>query len=210
MSHPPRASIPNVFSYVVARDEGLAPNPFYGFCTLSCCKTGIRKKAKIGDLVLGTTSRPKGVVAKLLFIMRVTQIMDLNNYWQDPRFLEKRPNLSGSTKQVFGDNFYHKDSGGWIQENSRHTNYDGSPHKKHLAQDTGGPVLISNDFVYFGNNCKPVPSSLSWVVKDRSGYKYKCFTVSQRQQVVSHFDGLEKGVHGLPSDWGKKLVRKFL
>ncbi|WP_225761747.1 hypothetical protein [Acinetobacter sp. Marseille-P8610] len=32
-----------IFSYVVSRDFGFAPNPFFNFCTLATCKPKIRK-----------------------------------------------------------------------------------------------------------------------------------------------------------------------
>ena len=32
-----------LFSYVVATDSGFAPNPFFGLCTLACCKPAIRR-----------------------------------------------------------------------------------------------------------------------------------------------------------------------
>src|SRR5712671_5339411 len=32
-----------LYSYVVARDFGFAPNPFFGVCTLATCKPDIRK-----------------------------------------------------------------------------------------------------------------------------------------------------------------------
>src|SRR5262245_31415483 len=43
-----------LYSYVVARDYGFAPNPFYGFCTLATCKPDIRRTADIGDWIVGT------------------------------------------------------------------------------------------------------------------------------------------------------------
>src|SRR5712692_10528871 len=46
-----------LYSYVVARDYGFAPNPFFGFCTLATCKPEIRKAAAIDDWVIGTGSK---------------------------------------------------------------------------------------------------------------------------------------------------------
>lgn len=48
-----------IFSYVVSRDFGFAPNPFFNFCTLATCKPKIRKDAKIGDWIIGTNSTTK-------------------------------------------------------------------------------------------------------------------------------------------------------
>ena len=35
-----------VYEYVMKCDTGFAPNPFYGTCTLACCKPRIRKGFK--------------------------------------------------------------------------------------------------------------------------------------------------------------------
>jgi len=45
--------VPKLFSYVIREDTGLAPNPFYGVCTLNCCKPDIRRTAEVGDWVAG-------------------------------------------------------------------------------------------------------------------------------------------------------------
>ena len=42
-----------IYSYIVKRDYGFAPNPFYGYCTLATCKPVIRKHAEIGDIIVG-------------------------------------------------------------------------------------------------------------------------------------------------------------
>lgn len=39
-----------VYSYVMIADNGFAPNPYYGICTLACCKPRIRKG--VGDYVI--------------------------------------------------------------------------------------------------------------------------------------------------------------
>ena len=46
--------MPNLFSYVLRYDDGAAPNPFWGTCTLAICKPAIRRKANLGDWVVGT------------------------------------------------------------------------------------------------------------------------------------------------------------
>lgn len=39
----------NIYSYVLRTDDGAAPNPFWGTCTLTICKPVIRRTAHIGD-----------------------------------------------------------------------------------------------------------------------------------------------------------------
>ena len=89
-----------LYSYVVARDYGFAPNPFYGVCTLATCKPMLRRKASIGDWVVGTGSDPNGLTGHLVFAMKVTETMRFDEYFSDSRFQEKKPNLSGSLKQA--------------------------------------------------------------------------------------------------------------
>ena len=110
-----------LYSYVVARDYGFAPNPFFGACTLATCKPIIRRKAQIGDWIVGTGSATKGCRDHLVYAMRVAETMSFNDYWSDPRFRAKRPNLRGSIKQAYGDNIYHRHSedAPWEQEDSR-------------------------------------------------------------------------------------------
>lgn len=42
--------MPSLFSYCIPVDDGAAPNPYWGICTLVICKPRIRLAADIGDL----------------------------------------------------------------------------------------------------------------------------------------------------------------
>ena len=37
-----------LYSYVITRDYGFAPNPFWNICSLATCKPQIRERALIG------------------------------------------------------------------------------------------------------------------------------------------------------------------
>lgn len=90
---------------------------------------------------------------KCIFLMQVTEKMGFDDYWNDPRFLRKKPVRNGSLKMLVGDNIYHSDgAGNWTQENSHHSNPDGTPNEGNLTRDTGSTdcVLASNHFLYFG------------------------------------------------------------
>ena len=146
-------------SYVVARDYGFAPNPFNGYCTLCTCKPGIRRHAEIDDWVVGTGRKATGRDGRLVFAMRVTETMTFNEYWVDPRFVVKRPNLRGSIKQAYGDNIYYRDEGGWHQADSHHSLEDGQPNPENVQPDTSADrVLISDDFVYCGGSGGEIPA----------------------------------------------------
>jgi hypothetical protein len=147
-------------SYVVARDYGFAPNPFFGFCTLATCKPRLRSVAQVNDWVVGTGSKKHGREHSVVFAMRVTGTLTFNQYWNDPRFQSKKPNLQGSKKQAFGDNIYRKDEGTnqWHQANSHHSLTDGSPNPSNVTADTATDrVLVSDDFVYWGGSGPELP-----------------------------------------------------
>lgn len=147
-------------SYVVARDFGFAPNPFFGVCTLATCKPDIRRAAKIGDWVTGTGSKQRQSEKNVVYSMRVTGAMTFEEYWADPRFQRKKPNLRGSKKQAFGDNIYSRDpaTGQWRQTDSHHSLNDGSPNPLNVNADTGtNRILVSDDFVYWGGSGPELP-----------------------------------------------------
>nr|VFK21808.1 MAG: hypothetical protein BECKLPF1236A_GA0070988_103183 [Candidatus Kentron sp. LPFa]VFK34939.1 MAG: hypothetical protein BECKLPF1236C_GA0070990_103153 [Candidatus Kentron sp. LPFa] len=147
-----------LFSYVVARDYGFAPNPFFGVCTLATCKPRIRKAATIGDWVIGTGSKKNDRQGVLVYAMGVSEVMMFNEYWSDERFLRKIPNLRGSKKQAFGDNIYYRNSDGqWHQAESHHS-YPGRPNPHNIRNDTQTDrVLIGEEFGYWGGSGPEIP-----------------------------------------------------
>tara|TARA_R110002072_G_scaffold232223_1_gene389544 strand:+ start:7539 stop:8165 length:627 start_codon:yes stop_codon:yes gene_type:complete len=155
----------SLHSYIVRYDSGFAPNPFNGYCTLATCKPDIRKCAAIGDWIIGTASNRKGVRRGgfLVHAMRVDETLTFADYWDDPRFVRKKPNLQGSYRKACGDNIYYPDpaSGCWKQLNSYHTQDDGSPVEKHIKRDTSvDRVMVSKHFVYFGCEGPEIPDTL--------------------------------------------------
>lgn len=160
----------HIHSYVVRYDSGFAPNPFYGYCTLVTCKPGIRRSANVGDWIVGSGSADRSVNrgGHLVYAMRVTEVMTIDDYGLDPRFECKKPYRNGSRKQSCGDNIYYRDDGAvtWYQRDSFHSQADGTTHLGHVARDTGvNRVLISNDFVYFGGEGPKIPPDM----KDQYG-----------------------------------------
>ena len=111
-----------LFSYIVTRDFGFAPNPFPPYCTLATCKPVIRSHAKIDDWVLGVGSAAQNSTMnhRLIYAMQVQEILTYDEYWNDERFYYKRAVMNGSKRQNYGDNFYHsnKVSGKYKKKNS--------------------------------------------------------------------------------------------
>lgn len=198
-----------IYSYVVARDYGFAPNPFHGFCTLATCKPVIRRVARVGDWVVGTGSTENQRRGFLVYAMKVTEVLTFDEYWDDSRFLKKRPNLHGSVKQAYGDNIYHRDerSGAWIQEDSHHSLENGATNLANLNIDTQIPkVLISTDFAYYGSEGPKIPAEL----RNFSGYDICASRGHKSNFPVDLVTGFENwfrslGDHGFiaaPTDWG--------
>lgn len=73
------ADMPNLYSYVLRVDDGAAPNPYGGVCTLTICKPAIRRKAEPGDWIvgLGPTRAPDGrnLARHVVYAMKVSRSM---------------------------------------------------------------------------------------------------------------------------------------
>lgn len=195
-------------SYVVARDYGFAPNPFYGFCTLATCKPEIRRTAKVEDWVVGTGSKEQDREGRIVYAMRVSETPSFSEYWKDERFRNKRPNLRGSKKQAFGDNIYHKDAktGRWRQQDSHHSLPDGTPNKNNIAHDTRvDRILVGDEYVYWGGNGPLIPKRFrNYQGHDlctRRGHKNK-FPDKMVNDFIAWLRARdEKGYCGDPLDW---------
>lgn len=199
-----------MFSYVVLYDVGFAPNPFHGICSLATCKQTIRRIAHVGDWIVGTGSRSKGKADHLVYAMRISEIVSFQEYWDEERFAEKKPNLRGSRMQHYGDNIYHRGvNGEWIQENSRHSKKDGSLEERHLLHDTKSErVLLGDEFTYFGGEGPVIPVPLRNdfgfdLVHAGRGYRSN-FTDEHIAATVEWVRSLEPGVQGRPHDWPRR------
>lgn len=196
-----------LYSYVVARDYGFAPNPFFGVCSLATCKPKIRAKAHIGDWVVGIGSAQNRLRGRLVFVMRVDETLTFDQYWTDPRFLSKRPNLCGSVMQAFGDNVYHQDhrSRQWIQASSHHSFPDGTANPLNIAHDTQAPrVLLGQRFVYWGCEGPEVPARFRTTI-GRGGRPDRCnFPSMEIQAFLRWIDSLgQQGFVGMPLEFKK-------
>jgi len=198
-----------LFSYVVARDYGFAPNPFYGSCTLATCKPAIRRVASVGDWIVGTGSSLRDRESFLVYVMCVTETMTFNEYWEDERFRLKRPNLRGSKKQAFGDNIYFRDdSGHWHQQNSHHSYENGSANIHNIENDTQTDrILVSTDFAYWGG----LGPEIHQVFRNYDGFDI-CARRHHKsrfpERLVSEFVGWFRsldanGYLGAPLDWSR-------
>lgn len=95
----------------------------------------------------------------IVYAMRVDEALTFDEYWRDPRFELKRPNLHSSVRRAFGDNIYQRDgSGDWQQADSHHSFDDGSPNVANILRDTSADrVLVSEHFAYWGGSGPKIP-----------------------------------------------------
>lgn len=194
------------YSYKMTRDFGFAPNPFGGVCTLATCKPHIRKKAKVGDWIIGTGSKEiKLTFDHLIYVMKITEKQPLEDYWNDPRFQFKKPFLNGSLITIHGDNVYSKDiDGKWIQEKSHHSHPNDEMREKHIKNDTeGGFVLISDCFYYFGDMNFQVPNEFINVCSDVRDYlSPKKLDNDLCEKFIEWIErNYSQGINGFPIHW---------
>ena len=146
----------------------------------------------------------------IVYAMRVDEILTYDQYWNDPRFLRKRPKLHGSLKQQYGDNIYRRaPDGSWIQENSRHSLEDGAPNEGHVERDTKpDAVLISQRFAYYGGSGPVIPDRFRGeigpdLVHGRPAYRVN-FPDPMRDEVIDWItNDLDEGMAGDPRDWDR-------
>lgn len=163
--------MPRLFSYTMAHDDGAAPNPFRGLCTLAICKPKIRLKAKLGDWVvgLGSVNAPSGNLGgRMVYAMRVDQVLTWRDYDRlAPEYWPSRiPNLASHIiADRLGDCIYDFAAGAPMQRRSVHG-------PAHMATDLSGQnVLVSRHYFYFGANAVPLPPHLRPMVHQTQSHK---------------------------------------
>jgi hypothetical protein len=157
-----------LYSYCVPFDDGAAPNPFWGICTLNICKPAIRRTAKIGDWVVGTGSMQFGFENKVVYAMEVTDKMTMEEYYHHCKgqMQEKIPNInSGVFEERVGDCIYDFSHDPPIIIPGVH---DEGNRKRDLG---GKNCLLSTHFYYFGDKPESLPSHLLPIVKQGRSHK---------------------------------------
>ncbi len=144
-----------LFSYAVRYDDGAAPNPFWGVCSLTIRKPTIRRDAEVDDWIvgLGYAKSPIGDISDhVVYAMKVTGKMTLEEYDQFCKTFvpKKKPDWRNIDYRMrMGDCIYNFTSG---SEPKMRT---GIHKEENKEKDLSGLyALVSKQFYYFGN--KPV------------------------------------------------------
>ena len=172
--------------YRMTYDTGFAPNPYGDYLTLATCTPNhVKANLNVGDWIIGVESKALAQKRKkagchpevdqcLIYVAKVSEILDLNSYFRDPRF-EYKKYSEKTWESKHGDNVYYKENGMWkwirhhIHDNLSDNEEvffpvekldalweDPKARKKYgaILQDIrGNKVFICKDFLYFGDKC---------------------------------------------------------
>ena len=187
------------YTYVIPRDFGFAPNPYFGYCTLATCKPRIRKSAQKGDWIAAYGAANTKLREKLVMLMRVEEILTFDEYWIDERFKKKRPAFNRGMSSAYGDNIYHHVDGIWTQELSHHSMMDGSINYANLKKDTQtNRVLVATEFYYFGNNAVSVPRKHDSLIGRGRNHRVCCDEDKIGEFVNMVSKNYNIGINGIP------------
>jgi len=162
-----------LFTYTIPVDDGAAPNPFHGMCSLAICKPAIRRTASPGDWVAGLGSRnaPSGDLSgRLVYAMRVDEVVTLRDYDRlaPSRWPHRIPDVWSRDPSVrLGDCIYDFSSGSPIQRKGVH-----GPDNE-LKDLRGKNALLSRHFFYFGREAIPLPVHLFPICHQTQGHSSK-------------------------------------
>jgi hypothetical protein len=185
----------NLYSYVVEHDNGHAPNPYFGVCTLCRCKfrkqggkrRNVVELAVVGDWIIGTGGanlKKSTGHGTLVYAMRVDEKLTRERYFSDQRFIRKRP-AARTYAQMQGDN---------VQPNGR-------------FEQIGQYALVSEHFYYFGANAIAIPKQFAMLEKTGPGFKRR-FRPADINSVIDWLATNHRtGKHGEPCGSAPDLPR---
>ena len=184
-----------LYTYIVRKDTGLAPNPFWDVCTLAVCTPNHQgSRVRCGDWIAGFLT--KACDYRFLYAMEVEEMLGLDEYYRDSRFESKKPNLRGSWKERCGDNFYSRGNDGtWVQHRNRfHLSEDQKRKDTKYAR-----AFVGHRFWYLGKSAAKMPAHFASLAGGRGT------RVNHNPVLVEEFcswvpEHFEIGVHDSPKD----------
>lgn len=172
-----------LYTYCLRIDDGAAPNPYWGICTLAICKPAIRRTASVGDWIvgLGSANSPIGNISDgVVYAMKVS---DKIGFWGYDLMCQSK--LQGKIPDWESKDFRRR-VGDCLYDYT-----DGTPPKMRLGvhdernreTDLGGDhVLISNHFYYFGDKPIKLPENLKPLIHSQQGHR-----VDSNQEYLEEF-----------------------
>jgi len=191
-----------VYTYVITRDYGFCTKSFFGCCTLATCKPKIRNSAQIGDWIVGFGSNAVDSCYKnrIIYAFEVEGKLTFDNYWNSSMFQNKKPLLTGSLKQCYGDNIYHKVNGLYRQENSHHSFEEGIENLDNKTRDLHSEyVLYGHKYFYWGKDA--IPCKKQFLLFKPSCRDHRRFSSSEYPDVILFIDWIcSNGAFGFYSE----------
>ncbi|MDQ6761548.1 MAG: hypothetical protein M3015_02845, partial [Bacteroidota bacterium] len=190
-----------LFSYIVAHDYGLAPNPYWGKLTLTVCKPAIRRTAEKGDWIIGTGSKnvidqnrnKKDHSGRLVFAMRVDKVVTMEEYDEYCKTTKSEMKYKLPHNNLFNTDWRHK-VGDDIYDYSNCVNkIPGLRKVIHEEEDkptdlSGLNALISKHFYYFGNSTKEIPiKNVIAILKSEQGHLVLNEEIDTDKEIISDF-----------------------
>ena len=162
-----------LYSYIVVSDNGYAPNPTGGVCTLAYCKPTLRRVAQPGDYIVGLAGSEyrkrvgsAGQDYPIIYAMRVTDVIDSKELYFNERYRRHRSSDPNARAQVAKTN----------------------------------RALVSSDFIYWGGDGPPLPGDFSGLIKKGPGHKCN-FSLEVVQAFIKWFEMQSgRGCLGTPYD----------
>lgn len=193
-----------LYSYVLRYDDGGAPNPFWGTCTLAICKPDIRRKATVGDWIIGTGSKNSklkdgniyDLSNSLVYAMKVTKKLTMCEYdkFCQKNLHKKIPKWYHKSFQMrMGDCIYDYTNPSLLVQRK------GVHNEGNIKRDLRGVfVLLSKHFYYFGEEPRPIPLGLKHII--RRGQKHLVFedneTITKFESWISQY--IKNKIYGDP------------
>jgi len=160
-----------LYTYTLRYDDGAAPNPFWGICTLAIRKPAIRLAAEIGDWIvgLGSAKSPFGDISDcVVYAMQVTSKMTLEEYDQFCKTFvpKKKPDWRNIDYRMrVGDCIYNYSAPG--NPKMRTSIHKEANQEKDIS---GAYALASKQFYYFGNEPVKLPDTLRPIMYNGKGH----------------------------------------
>jgi Nucleotide modification associated domain 2 len=175
-----------IYSYILKHDSGAAPNPFWKICTLTICKPAIRRKAQIGDWIIGTGAksvkckdgRCLDLSGRAIYAMKVTDKKTLHEYniYCKKSLPNKIPTGRTTDWRIHVGDCIYDYSSDKVPKIRK-----GVHNEANMKNDLSGKfALLSKDFYYFGREPKPLPPCLRNIIKRFQGHR----VIEQQSQVI--------------------------
>jgi hypothetical protein len=179
------AHMTRIWRYVLASDNGMAPCIDDGILTLTCCKPGIRKSARLNEWVVGFF--PKSSPGRIAWVGQVFDVVTMGEF--EGKYAGRRDALY----RLIG----HTDDGTEILHPLR----DDYHANRRQTDFRGRNALVFSPFWYWGGRGIAAPEDIAGWAHYYVGQSARFSTSERLARLESWMRSEAKpGVHGAPRD----------